>query len=108
MKIRLMILFMLSVLFASAENQNPTQEVCVGNIKNYHVDATVGSSYSWSITPAIGATLSATGNAAQVTWATAGVYTLKVVETNQAGCIGDEKQVVVTVNEVPSALISGV
>lgn len=108
MKIRLMILFMLSVLFVSAENQNPTQEVCVGNIKNYHVDATVGSSYSWSITPAIGATLSATGNAAQVTWATAGVYTLKVVETNQAGCIGDEKQVVVTVNEVPSALISGV
>ncbi len=109
MRLKLMILFLFAVLFASAENQDPTQSVCVGNIKNYHVDATVGSTYNWTVTPSVaGVSVTGTGNSSQVTWGTAGVYTLKVVETNQAGCVGAEKQVVVTVNAVPSATITGV
>ena len=99
-------------------NAQTTQYINFGDIKNYSVDTndspegTPGSTYEWSIwttdqTPVeitTGASLIVTNqtnsrNSILINWNTtpAGIYTLKVTETNN-GCIGTMKEIAVNIN----------
>jgi hypothetical protein len=98
----LMLVYSLS---AQSQNQNPTQNVCAGSIENYNVTTSLtGSTFAWSIIPAIGGTGSSTTNSIDITWGTTpGTYTVQVVETSADGCVGDPKTVAVTVIAAPTA-----
>ncbi|MFV0210770.1 hypothetical protein OBK22_03005 [Empedobacter falsenii] len=95
-----------------------TQPINFGDIKNYAVDeadgpnGTPGSTYEWTVwttdaTPTdITSTLTITPqtsskNKIKIEWGTTavGTYTLQVVETNE-GCVGDKKQITVTIDAV--------
>ncbi|TAD90780.1 MAG: hypothetical protein EAY75_04200, partial [Bacteroidetes bacterium] len=78
--------------------------VCVGEIESYSIPNTVGSTYTWKA----GTTTVGTGNPANITWATAGTFTLTVEETNANGC----KQThdipfTVIVTPLPTPIITG-
>lgn len=101
---------LISFIVASAQNQNPTQEVCQGTTEPYYVDNTAGSSYTWSITPASGGTIeSGQGtHSISIQWSgTPGDYTVSVVETDVNGCVGPTRSVTVTVNPTPTPVITG-
>ena len=82
-----------------AENQDPTQTVCIGN-QPYHVDATLpGTVYTWAITPGTDGTewhINGSGSAITVDWLMAGDYTL-TVNTSLNGCDGTPQSVLVHV-----------
>ena len=105
-KINLILLMLLIAgrgLVMAQTSQTPTQTVCAGN-EPYLVTATPGSSYNWSIVPGSSGTdwsIHGMGNAINVDWNSAGVYTLSVSETNTYGCSGVPVSVTVTVNPVP-------
>lgn len=89
----------------TAQNQNPTQNVCAGSVENYNVTTSLtGSTFAWTITPATGGTGTSTTNSIDITWGTTpGAYTVQVVETSADGCVGDPKTVAVTVIAAPTA-----
>lgn len=98
-------LIMLTANILSAQNQNPTQNVCTGSTENYYVTSTLtGSTYNWTITPATGGTISGTGNNINIIWGnTPGTYTVQVIETSADNCQGDPKTVEVTLIAPPTA-----
>jgi hypothetical protein len=100
-KFTISILFILLAFVAqSQQNQNPTQNVCVGSTENYNVTTSlIGSTFAWTISPASGGTISGTGNNVNITWSTTpgGPYTVQVIETSADGCVGDPKIVDVTI-----------
>lgn len=100
-------LFLLPEAKAQAPtNSDPTQTICLGSIKDYRVDweftpdlpltGTPGSSYTWTLNPAVTSTASftapSTTNNISVNWGTtpAGIYVnaLSVIETTASGCVG--------------------
>jgi hypothetical protein len=110
------------LLLSMNTNAQIMQYINFGDIKNYSVDTndspdgTPGSTYEWSIwttetTPTeitTGANLIVTNqtssqNRILINWNTtpAGVYTVKVTETNN-GCIGTMKEIAVNINEFTS------
>jgi hypothetical protein len=105
LKWMLLILLLMYTVSASAQtSQTPTQTVSVGN-EPYLVSPTPGSTYNWAITPGNSGTnwtINGTGNSISVDWNLPGVYTLSVIETNSAGCVGLPVTVVVTVNQTPN------
>ena len=99
----LILLLACSVGTWAQSDPNPVQAVCIGS-EPYLVTATPGSTYVWTITPGISGTewrINGTGNNISIDWNIAGVYTLSVVERNSAGCLGQPREVVVTVSERP-------
>lgn len=89
---------------ANAQTATTEQDtVCSGaqNVK-YFVAKTVGSTYTWTLTGAGNSFVApSTDSAIFVNWAsTTGTDTLKVVETNSLGCIGDVISLAVTRSSV--------
>jgi hypothetical protein len=74
--------------------------VCAGNSKSYTTPLVEGHSYLWEVT---GATVTAgqTTNEATISWETAGAYTLKITETNDATQCSRVLEGTVTVNMLP-------
>jgi hypothetical protein len=103
-------------------NSDPTQTICFGSVKDYRVDwqlpdpltGTIGSTYDWTLSPAVtgpGLATITTGdgtNFITVDWGTtpAGTYVnaLSVIETTSSGCIGTvvNLTVIITPLIVPS------
>jgi hypothetical protein len=99
----LILLLACSVVTWAQSDPSPAQAVCIGT-EPYLVTATPGSTYIWTITPGASGTewrINGTGNNITVNWNIAGIYTLSVVERNSAGCVGQPREVVVTVSERP-------
>ena len=99
----LILLLACSVGTWAQSDPSPAQTVCIGS-EPYLVTATPGSTYVWTITPGISGTewrINGTGNNITVNWNIAGIYSLSVVERNSAGCVGQPREVVVTVSERP-------
>lgn len=93
-------------VIASAQG---TQEICLGDIKNYSVSENSGSTYVWEVEEAAFSgnitENTVSGNAVQVDWKTtpAGAYTLTVIETNSEGCPGLPVSVTININPLPDA-----
>lgn len=93
-----------------AQNQNPNQDVCQGVTENYFVNNTAGSTYTWSIVPASGGTISSGQGTSSINilWAgSPGTYVVNVVETDANNCTGPTRSVNVTVHETPTPAITG-
>jgi hypothetical protein len=125
-QLRLILLLLLGLFLlpeAQAQtNSDPTQTICFGSVKDYRVDwefapdlpltGTPGSTYAWSLSPAVLPAASFTAfsntNNISVNWGTtpAGVYVnaLSVIETTSNGCIGTvvNLTVIITPLIVPS------
>ncbi len=84
------------------------QVVCIGSIEPYGVEDLSGgtSSFTWSINPADGGTISGTTNLIDVHWTKAGTYVLSLVEHNAQGCDGEVVSITVTVMPLPTATIA--
>ncbi|MCX6291071.1 MAG: gliding motility-associated C-terminal domain-containing protein, partial [Bacteroidetes bacterium] len=74
--------------------------VCANSVTSYSVTSTAGSSYIWTVTGGsiIG---SPTGSFISVTWGSAGIGFISVIETNSTGCNGLSQSMVVMINPVP-------
>lgn len=96
--------FYISTIWAQSDT-SPVQTVCTG-IEPYLVTPTSGSTYAWTVTPGTSGqdwNINGTGNSITVDWRIPGVYTLTVTERNAAGCLGEPKQVTVTVSSGTTA-----
>lgn len=78
--------------------------VSMGTTKNYYVNATPGSKYTWKINEE--SPLASTTNSVDITWTTPGIYTLTVQETTKDNCVGTVRYLQVTVIAL-TATISG-
>lgn len=88
-----------------ADTGNET--VCLNSTHLYGVIDVPTSTYAWSITPAIGGTITSTGhNTISVLWQTAGPFTLEVIETNNYGCSAPIASIEVTVNPANTITLS--
>jgi hypothetical protein len=85
-------------------------QVCLNSVQPYGVALTAGSTYAWSVTPLAGGngtiTPGATPNLISITWTNVGTATLKVIETNANGCVGDPVTIIVTVNPLPTVTVN--
>jgi large repetitive protein len=85
-------------------------QVCLNATEPYGVVLNAGSTYAWSVTPLTtgnGTIIpGATANLISVNWTSVGTATLKVIETNASGCIGDPVTIIVTVNPLPVLVIT--
>ena len=85
-------------------------QVCLNATEPYGVVLNAGSTYAWSVTPLAtgnGTIIpGATPNLISVNWTSVGTATLKVIETNASGCIGDPVSIIVTVNPLPVLVIT--
>ena len=85
-------------------------QVCLNSIEPYGVVLNAGSTYAWSVTPIAGGngtiTAGATPNLITVNWTSVGTATLKVIETNAAGCVGDPVTIIVTINPLPTVTVN--
>ncbi len=104
-----MLLFIFSGTNATAQGPYPNtgdHVVCVNATEPYGVPLTAGSTYAWTITPVAGGngtiTPGATSNLIIVNWVTVGTATLRVIETNAAGCVGDPVTILVIINPTPT------
>ena len=74
------------------------ETVCLNSTHQYGVIDVPTSTYAWSITPAIGGTITSTGhNTISILWQTPGPYTLDVIETNNSRCSAPIASIQVTV-----------
>lgn len=84
--------------------------VCLGAVEPYGVVLNAGSTYVWTVTPLTGGngtiTPGATPNLITINWTSIGTATLQVVETNSFGCVGDPVTIIVTVNPIPTLVIT--
>ncbi|MDR6301924.1 hypothetical protein [Mesonia maritima] len=83
------------------------QEICGGDVEQYDVTQTSGSTYEWEVLEG-GFAGTITGNDTneiEIDWANTpvGTYTLQVTEMGAGGCEGDPVQITVTINETPTA-----
>ena len=85
-------------------------QVCLNATEPYGVVLTAGSTYAWTITPITTGngtiTAGATPNLISVNWTSVGTATLKVIETNSSGCVGDPVTINVTVNPIPVMVVT--
>ena len=86
----------LDLLAQPYPNQGP-QTVCLNSNEPYGVLPNTGSTYTWSIIPASGGTITGSSNTISVHWTVAGTYTLQVAEKNSLGCDGNPITITVTV-----------
>ena len=107
----LFILFVLSTmtLMANAQSSSSPDSVCAGaNGKTYKVTSTPGNQCHWSITGGGSIITSSTLDSIQINWSsTPGTDTIKVVETNPIGCLGDTISLPVVRLPIPTVVLSG-
>ncbi|MCX6317255.1 MAG: hypothetical protein NTW29_08185 [Bacteroidetes bacterium] len=108
-----MLLLLVSSTSAFAQAPYPNtgnHSVCQNATEPYGVVLNAGSTYVWTVAPLAGGngtiTPGATPNLITVTWTTLGTATLQVVETNSFGCVGDPVTIIVTVNPIPTLVIT--
>lgn len=113
LKCMLLLVLFTSAIGVMAQGPYPktgNHQVCINATEPYGVVLTAGSTYAWSITPLAGGngiiTPGATPNLISVNWTTAGTATLKVIETNAGGCVGDPVTINVTINPVPTVTVN--
>jgi len=91
-----------------AQSTSSPDTVCSGRTgAPYYVHATAGSSYHWIVS---NGTIASGTNTDSITvdWsATPGTDTIKVVETNAHGCVGDTQKLAVYRMPLPTASLSG-
>ncbi len=108
--IMLLLLFSATTAMAQPYPNTGDHQVCLNATEPYGVPLTVGSTYAWSITPLAGGngtiTPGATSNLITVNWTTAGTATLRVIETNSSGCVGDPVTIIVTINPLPTVTVN--
>jgi len=75
------------------------QTVCLNSDESYGVINSTGSTYTWTIIPASGGTITGYTNTISIHWTTSGNFTLQVIEKNSAGC--DSAPVTITVTVLP-------
>ena len=104
----LSIIFILLCVFSYAQVLTPFaangQTMCIGE-NHYYGDQviTASSTYSYSITPT--QTFSVVGQQINVTWNTAGTYTMTMTESTSSGCLYSTT-CIITVEPVVIALIN--
>ncbi len=108
-----MLLLLFSGLSIKAQNPYPNtgdHQVCLNATEPYGVPLTAGSTYAWSVTPLAGGngtiTAGATPNLVTINWTSAGTATLRVIETNSFGCLGDPVTIIVTINPLPTVTVN--
>jgi gliding motility-associated-like protein len=79
--------------------------VCAHSSETYFVNASAGSSYTWSVT---GGTINGTSNGStvNVTWDVTGMGSVTVVETNGSGC-AEYSTMTITIQDAPAPAITG-
>ncbi|MBS1732954.1 MAG: hypothetical protein JST02_06630 [Bacteroidetes bacterium] len=108
----LLLLLFIGSKFAMAQPYPNTGDhtVCLNAVEPYGVILTPGSTYSWTITPITTGngtiTVGATPNLITVHWTSVGTATLQVIETNAQGCPGDPVTIIVTINPLPTLIIT--
>jgi hypothetical protein len=115
MKTKQLLLFAFFVLFGlgattlRAQSSSTPDTVCAGtNGSYYKVSKTSGSTYYWTVPNGTIASGSST-DSITVNWSsTPGTDTIKVVEVNAHGCIGDTQKLAVYRMPLPTATLSGV
>jgi len=82
----------------------PITAVCAGNIQMYSItNPNVGSTFAWTVTGGLPAT--GAGNTLAITWGTAGIGKIDIVEANTQGCAGGISSQNITINAIPTAPI---
>ncbi len=106
------ILFLASLFFvnrAKAQSTTSPDTVCAGKTgASYYVSKTAGSVYHWVVP---NGTIASGNNTDSITvnWSsTPGTDTIKVVEINAHGCVGDTQKLAVYRMPLPTASIAGV
>ena len=112
-KLSIMLLLIISGTNVMAQGPYPNtgnHSVCLNATEPYGVVLNATSTYAWSVTPLAGGngtiTAGATPNLITVNWTTVGTATLQVIETNSFGCIGDPVTIIVTINPIPTLVIT--
>lgn len=103
--------YLLTILcfVGTAASAQGTQDICIGDIKNYSVDENAGSSYDWQVEEEAAfegkITPNGAGNAINIDWGDTpvGTYTLTVIETNSEGCPGEPVSATININPLPDA-----
>jgi hypothetical protein len=110
--LRLLMMLMLSAIAsgALAQNQDPTQTVCLST-QNYYVDpGDAGNTFLWTISPGVSGTdwtiTSPTAFNTDIVWLNAGTYTVTLTETDISTTCESVVTVEVTVLDPPTATIS--
>ncbi len=113
LKLPIILLLLIGGTKAMAQGPYPNSgnhSVCLNAAEPYGVVLNAGSIYAWSVTPLAGGNgtiiIGATPNLITVNWTTLGTATLKVIETNSFGCVGDPVTIIVTVNPIPTLVIT--
>jgi hypothetical protein len=92
-----------------AQSSTSPDTVCAGsNGVYYKVSKTSGSTYTWVVP---NGTIASGSNSDSITvnWSsTTGTDTIKVVETNAHGCVGDTQKLAVYRMPIPTATLTGV
>jgi len=108
----LCILFLVSTFFVTAVKAQSTTSpdtVCAGKTgAAYYVSKTAGSTYHWVVP---NGTIASGNNTDSiiVNWSsTPGTDTIKVVEVNKHGCVGDTQKLAVYRMPLPTASLTGV
>lgn len=95
----------LSVLTVVGVKAQTPQIVTQGSIHHYHVTdhSSAGYTYSWTLDAPVAGNIVETPNAAgtNITWGTAGTYTINLTETNSAGSCSTTNTFQVTVLGTP-------
>ncbi|MDP2338063.1 MAG: Ig-like domain-containing protein [Bacteroidota bacterium] len=99
----LLLAIMLSSAFQALAQVALADKVCVGTARRYSVTGTPGSTFTWKIN---GVIQSSVTDVLNMTWQTAGSYTLEVQEHDLNNCTGDIKSGVVTVIDLPASPVS--
>ena len=112
LKCCIMLLLLISSTVAMSQPYPSTGDhsVCLNSVQPYGVVLTASSTYAWSITPITTGngtiTVGVTPNLITVNWTSVGTATLKVIETNAQGCPGDPVTIIVTINPIPTLVIT--
>jgi hypothetical protein len=102
----MMLILSVSALGVWAQNQDPTQTVCLGT-QTYSVDAVVGDTFVWSISAGGTITSGIGTHSITINWTTAGgPYTVSVFSYKVIGCPSITQSVSVTVNPNLPASVS--
>jgi len=112
------LVFFLSTLFLfsfisngiMAQSSMDPDSVCAGETVYYQINGNSTSNYTWEILGSTGGSIvSGAGNdSIMVSWPTAGIDSIQVIETNEFGCSGDPYVLHVIILDLPTATISGI
>jgi hypothetical protein len=105
----LAMMLMLIATFCRAQSSTSPDSVCAGATgKSYKVTATSGNTCHWSLTGGGTIHTTASTDSIVIDWSsTAGVDTIKIVETNPIGCLGDTVSLAVVRLPIPTVALSG-